>query len=260
VLSDNPIFYGYNTSKWNVNRVINYVKCTYMIEINRRMAKSLMEDATKVDRKNYESKIYSDIDKMEKLGCSIVFLDYIKIGRIKRLEVEPLGIREYTEKVLDVNLVIGKANEKVYLDVIVSELQIVDKEKGFTVYEASDKQNRIKQEIQRKSIANDKYGLLNKIKEAESRENIVFISTYDKDIERLQKKRSNIKYFIVGEAIYSELLQSKYGGEYVKSIAQYMYNDKNRNRQYKGVADISEVVIGKIESYVSKGTLDKLKI
>ena len=45
VLSGNPIFYGYNTSEWNVNRVINYIKKTYGIEVNRRMASALMEDA-----------------------------------------------------------------------------------------------------------------------------------------------------------------------------------------------------------------------
>lgn len=256
-LSSNPIFYGYNNSEWNVNRVINYIKRTYGIEVNRRMATALIEDAINLDYIYTIDQVYDDIGRLDELGYSVVLLDFIKIGRIKRLEVEPLGIRDYTDDILDVNLVIARADENVYLDVIVSELEIIDKEKGVTVYKASDKQNIIKQEIQRKSIVNDKYELLKKIKEAESRENIVFISTYDKDIEKLQKKRSNIKYFIVDEVIYSELLQSKYEGEYVKSIPQYMYDDNNRNRRFRNVADISKTIEGKVESYVLKVTNDK---
>ncbi len=258
-LGSNPIFYGYNTSEWNVNRVISYIKRTYGIEVNWRMATALMEDTRVLGYIYSIDKAYDDIERLDELGYSIVLLDYIKIGRIKRLEVEPLGIRDYTEDILDVNLVIARADEKVYLDVIVSELEIVDKKRGTTIYKVSDKQKRIKQELQRKAIANDKYELLNKIKDAEKTEDIVFISSYDKDIQMLQRRRCNIKHFIVYDRVYNELLQSKYEGEYVKSIAQYMYDDKNRNRQYRCVADISKVVMGKVESYVSKVILDKIK-
>ncbi|SHJ87117.1 hypothetical protein SAMN02745248_01177 [Hathewaya proteolytica DSM 3090] len=259
-LGSNPIFYGYNDSEWNINRVINYIKRTYGIEVNRRMAAVLMEDARALGYIYKTEQVYDDIGRLDELGYSIVLLDYIKIGRIKRLEVEPLGIRDYTEDVLDVNLVIGRANEKIYLDVIVSELEIVDKEKRVVIYKTSDEQSRIKQRIQRKSIINDKYDLLNRIKKSERTQNIVFISKYDKDIEKLQRKRSNIKYFIVDEGIYSELLQSKYEGNYVKPIAQYMYDDNNKNRRFRNVADISNTVQGKVESYVSKVTKYKNSI
>lgn len=271
VLSSNPIFYGYNTSEWNVNRVINYIKSTYDININWRMAKALMEDAIHSAYIYSIDQAYDDIGRLSELGYSIVLLDYIKIGRIKMLEVEPLGIRDYTEDILDVNLVIARADENVYLDVIVSELEIVDKKRGTTIYKTSDKEERIKEDFQRKVIVNDKYELLNKIKEAEKKrklkknevekkEEIIFISTYDRDIEKLQRKRSNIRYFIVSEDIYSELLQNKYEGEYVKSIVQYMYNDNNRNRRFRNVADIRNTVCGKVESYVLKVTNDKNEI
>lgn len=270
-LGSNPIFYGYNTSEWNVNRVINYIKRIYDIEVNWRMARALMEDARGLGYKYSIDKTYDDIGRLDELGYSIVLLDYIKIGRIKMLEVEPLGIRDYTEDVLDVNLVIARADENVYLDVIVSELEIVDKKRGTTIYKTSDKEERIKEDFQRKVIVNDKYELLNKIKEAEKKrklkkkevekkEEIIFISTYDRDIEKLQRKRSNIRYFIVSEDIYSELLQNKYEGEYVKSIVQYMYNDNNRNRRFRNVADIRNTVCGKVESYVLKVTNDKNEI
>lgn len=260
VLSSNPIFYGYNTSEWNVNRVINYIKSTYDIDINWRMAKALMEDAIHSAYIYSIDQVYDDIGRLSELGYSIVLLDYIKIGRIKMLEVEPLGIRDYTEDILDVNIVIARADENVYLDVIVSELEIVDKKRGTTIYKTSDKEDMIKQDLQRKAIVNDKYELLNKIKAAEKKEEIIFISTYDRDIEKLQRKRSNIRYFIVSEDIYSELLQNKYEGEYVKSIVQYMYNDNNRNRRFRNVADISNTICGKVESYVLKVTNDKNEI
>ena len=259
-LGSNPIFYGYNNSEWNVNRVINYIKREYDIEINWRMATALMEDAGALGYIYSTYQAYDDIGRLDELGYSIVLLDYIKIGRIKRLEVEPLGIRDYTEDVLDVNLVIARADENVYLDVIVSELEIVDEKRGTTIYKVTEKQKRTKQEFQRRAIADDKYELLNKIKEAEKTENIVFISTYDKDIKKLQRKRSNMKYFTVDDGIYSELLQSKYEGEYAKSIAQYMYNYNNRNRRFRNVADISNTVCGKVEAYVSKVTNDKNEI
>lgn len=60
--------------------------------------------------------------------------------------------------------------------------------------------------------------------------------------------------------IYTELLQNKYEGEYVKSIVNYMYDKGNKNRMYKSVRDISNVVMGKIDSYVLKVTLDKIEI
>ena len=85
------------------------------------------------------------------------------------LEVEPLGIRDYTKDVLDVNLVIARADKNVYLDVIASELEILDKERGTTIYKMSDKEDMIKQDHQRKAIVNDKYELLNKIKAAEKK-------------------------------------------------------------------------------------------
>lgn len=164
ILNNNPIFYGYNTSKWNENRVINTIKIKYGIEVNRRMAKALMEDAIRTNNVSYEDRVYSDIEKLDALGYSIVLLDYIKIGRIESLEVEPLGLRKYTEKVLDVNLVVARADENVYLEVLVSELEITDERSGFIVSKVSDKEEINRQELQRKVIVRDKYKLLEKNK------------------------------------------------------------------------------------------------
>jgi hypothetical protein len=258
-LNANPIFQGFNIAEWNAPKVIKYINNIYGIEINRRMAKALIADAKKVNTIKYEDRVYSEIEELEAIGYSIVLLDYIKIGRINSIEVEPLELRKYTENKLDVNLVIARANEHIYLDIVVSEINIVDKTKT-KVTKVSEKEQVDKQELQRKVIVDDKYEVLNKIKKAEGKEQIIFITTYDKDIDKLIRKRSNIKYFIVNNDIYDELLQEKYEGAYGESIVYCMRDNGNSNRAYRSIADISKVVMGKVDSYVLKVTSDKISI
>lgn len=258
-LNTNPIFQGFNIAEWNEPKITKYIKNIYGIKINRRMAKALIEDAKKVNTIEYGDRVYSDIGELESLGYSIILLDYTKIGRINSLEVEPLGIRKYTENKLDVNLVIGRGNEHIYLDIIVSELNIVDKSKR-KVIKDSEREKVDREKLQRNAISDDKYEVLNKIKKLEGNENIIFITTYDKDINKLIRKRSNIKYFIVKDEIYNELLQEKYEGVYGKSIVEHMQDNNNRNRPYRSIADISQVVLGKVDSYVSKVIINKIEI
>lgn len=202
ILNNNAIFCGYNTSGWNQNRIMTYINNEYGIEINRRIATALMEDAIKINDIGYEDSVYNDIEKLDTLGYSIILLDYIKIGRIKSKEVESLELRKYTEKMLNVNLVIARADERVYLDIIVSELDIVDT-RGRNIVTNNSKSKKInKLEAQRKAITCDKYEVLNKIKKAEGNESVVFITPYDRDIYRLQRRKSDIKYFVVHEDIY----------------------------------------------------------
>lgn len=258
VLNKNPIFQGFNEVEWTERKVIKYLNDIYSIKINWRMAKALIEDAKKLNTIVYEDRIYNDIEELANLGYSIVLLDYIKIGRINRIEVESLELREYTKTKLDVNLVIARADNSIYLDIILSEINIVDKTK-IEVTKVSDKKLVYQKKLQRKVIVQDKYEVLKKIKKAEGKENTIFITTYDKDITNLKKKRSNIKYFIVDDKIYKELLQDKYEGEYGKSVVDYMYDGNNKNRKYRSIRDISQVVWGKIDSYVLKVTDDKFK-
>ncbi|MBE6060552.1 MAG: hypothetical protein E7215_10340 [Clostridium sulfidigenes] len=259
LLNTNPILCGFNSSEWNEITVIKYINNKYGIEINRRMAKALIEDAKKINPIKYEDRIYNDIAELDALGYSIVLLDYIKIGRIDTIEVEALELRKYTENKLDVNLVIARASDSIYLDIILSEINIVDK-RGIVVTKVSEKKCVYKEKLQRRVISDDKYEVLKKIKIAEDKENIIFITTYDKDITKLKKKRSNIKYFIVGDAIYIELLQEKYEDEDGKSVVDYMYDENNRNRKYGSIRNISQVVWGKIDAYVLKVTNDKFNI
>ncbi|WP_253200623.1 hypothetical protein [Clostridium sp. CF012] len=259
ILNTNPIFQGFNIAEWNEPKVIKYINNTFGIEINRRMAKALIEDAVKVNTIQYEDRVDSYIEQFDTLGYSIVLLDYIKIGKISRIEIESLELRKYTKNKLDVNLVIARANDHIYLDVIVSEINIVDKSK-IEIIKTSEKERLDRQVLQRKVIVDDKYDILNKIKRLEGNENIVFITTYDKDIDKLIRKRNKIKYYIVNEGIYNKLLQEKYEGMHGKSVVDYMNNENNKSRRYESVRDISEVVWGKVNDYVLKITKYRIDI
>ena len=258
-LNTNPIFQGFNIAEWNEPKVIKYINNIYGIEINRRMAKALIEDAKKINTIEYEDRVCKDIAELETLGYSIILLDYIKIGRIDSEEVESLELRKYTENKLDVNLVIARANEHMYLDIIVSELDIVEKAK-MKITKVSEKNKIDRARLQRAVIADDKYEVLNKIKKVEGNEKIIFITTYDKDIDKLIRKRSNIKYFIVNDDIYKKLLKEKYEGEYGKSVVAYMDKVNNKNREYRSIRNISRAVFRKIDDYVLEVTDDKFKL
>ena len=89
-LNTNPIIKGFKISQWNETSIIKYIKDTYNIDINRRMAKSLIEDSIKLNDISYEDKVYNDIEELAVLGYNMVLIDYIKIGRIYSREVECL--------------------------------------------------------------------------------------------------------------------------------------------------------------------------
>ena len=123
VLNSNPICVGFNISYWKEFMIIDYIKNKYNIAINRRMAKGLIEDSQEVNVLSYEDKVINDIEELADLGYSIVLVDYIKIGKIASQEIE---YKDYKEEMVDVNLVIARAGEDMYVDVIFSDLDIVD--------------------------------------------------------------------------------------------------------------------------------------
>ncbi|MDI9210519.1 MAG: helix-turn-helix domain-containing protein [Clostridium butyricum] len=256
VLNTNPILKGFNISRWNEVMLMKYVKDKYCININRRMAKSLIEDASKCESINYEEKINADIDELYNLGYSLILLDYIKIGRISSRDVEALQIREYTESKLDVNLAIARAQDYIYLDVIMSEQSIVDKTR-ITITKKSDGK-KARKKLERREIIKDKYKLLMKVYESEKYNDIVVMTKYDKDIEALIRKKGDIKYFIINDEMYDTLSQTGYEGECCKTIVKYLEDENNENRAYKGAGDISKVIRGKIERCVLNVITDKI--
>ena len=267
-LNTNPIIKGFKISQWNEAIIIKYIKDTYNIDINRRMAKSLIEDSIKLNDISYEDKVYNDIEELAVLGYNMVLIDYIKIGRIYSREVECLELREYTEEKLDVNLVVLRSTENMYLDIIVSETKVISKSPKVDIRELSKKINnndeheiiigKIKQ--QRKEIVNDKCNILDKVLKEELNKKIVFITKYDDDIKKIITRKNQFKFYIVEDTLYNDLRQIDYEGEYAETAIYYM-NDENNNRKVFGnIRDISDLIKGKIERYVLNVTIDNYKI
>lgn len=267
-LNTNPIIKGVKISQWNETSIIKYIKDTYNIDINRRMAKSLIEDSVKLNDISYEDKVYNDIEELSVLGYNIILVDYIRIGRISSKELEYLELREYTTEKLDVNLVILRSAEYMYLDVIVSEAKITSKSPKIDIRELSKKINnnddyeitieKIKK--QRKEIVNDKCNIFDKILKKELNKKIVFITKYDDDIKKIITRKNQFKFYIVEDTLYNDLRQIDYEGEYAETAIYYM-NDENNNRKVFGnIRDISDLIKGKIERYVLNVTIDNYKI
>lgn len=221
-LNTNPIIKGFKISQWNEAIIIKHIKDTYNIDINRRMAKSLIEDSIKLNDISYEDKVYNDIEELAVLGYNMVLIDYIKIGRIYSREVECLELREYTEEKLDVNLVVLRSTEHMYLDIIVSEAKIISKSPKVDIRELRKKisnndeyemtMGKIKQ--QRKEIVNDKCSILDKVLKEESNKKIVFVTKYDDDIKKIIRRKNKFKFYIVEDTLYNNLRQIDYEGEY----------------------------------------------
>ena len=267
-LNTNPIIKGFKISQWNETSIIKYIKDTYNIDINRRMAKSLIEDSVKLNDISYEDKVYNDIEELSVLGYNIILVDYIRIVRISSKELEYLELREYTTDKLDVNLVILRCAEYMYLDVIVSEAKITSKSPKIDIRELSKKINnnddyeitieKIKK--QRKEIVNDKCNIFDKILKKELNKKIVFITKYDDDIKKIITRKNQFKFYIVEDTLYNDLRQIDYEGEYAETAIYYM-NDENNNRKVFGnIRDISDLIKGKIERYVLNVTIDNYKI
>lgn len=228
-LNTNPIIKGFKISQWNEAIIIKYIKDTYNIDINRRMAKSLIEDSIKLNDISYEDKVYNDIEELAVLGYNMVLIDYIKIGRIYSREVECLELREYTEEKLDVNLVVLRSTENMYLDIIVSETKVISKSPKVDIRELSKKINnndeheiiigKIKQ--QRKEIVNDKCNILDKVLKEELNKKIVFITKYDDDIKKIIRRKNQFKFYIVEDTLYNDLRQIDYEGEYGETAIYY---------------------------------------
>lgn len=268
ILNTNPIINGFKISQWNEAITIKYIKDKYNININRRMAKNLIEDSKKINDISYEDRVYNEIEEMESLGYNIVLLDYIKIGRIASREVECLELRKYTEEKLDVNLVVIRANNNMYLDIILSEAKVLDKSPRVNIRELSNKfKNNDEYERivnirkqQRKDIVNDKYNILDKVFKEERNKKIVFTTKWDKDIKRILGRKNNFKFYVIEDEVYNDLRQNIYKGEYGENIIYYFYNENNTGRIYKNIKEISQTVKGKIKRYVLDSTEDNYKL
>lgn len=248
VLNSNPICVGFNISYWKEFMIIDYINDKYNITINRRMAKNIIEDSRKVNVVSYEEKVLNDIEELADLGYSIVLLDYLKIGKVMSQEIEG---REHKKEMLDVNLVLARAGEDMYVDVIFSDLDIVDR---FNEILTPKKDN-----MKRKLIVDDKFEVLKKVCNEEQSDRVVFMTIYDRDMLKVIKKDKNIKWYIVKEELYKFLTHPVYEGEHGKTVIEYIDDKNNRERVYRRFTDIDNTIRGKIDKYVLNVTSDKIE-
>lgn len=248
VLNSNPICVGFNISYWKELMIIDYINNKYNITINRRMAKNLIEDSQKVNVVSYEDRVLNDIEELADLGYSIVLVDYLKIGKIASQEIEG---REYKEEMLDVNLVIARAGEDMYVDVILSDLDIVDRFNEIVTPK--------KDKVKRKLIIDDKFEVLKKVCNEEQNDRVVFMTIYDRDMSKVIKKDKTIKWYIVKEEFYKGLTHPVYEGEHGKTVIEYIDDKNNRERIYRRFTDIDNTIRGKIDKYVLNVTSDRIE-
>lgn len=248
VLNSNPICVGFNISHWKEFMIIDYINNKYNITINRRMAKNLIEDSQKVNVISYEDRVLNDIEELADLGYSIVLVDYLKIGKVASQEIEG---REHKEEMLDVNLVIARAGEDMYVDVIFSDLGIVDRFNEIVTPK--------KDKVKRKLIIDDKFEVLKKVCNEEQNDRVVFMTIYDRDMSKVIKKDKTIKWYIVKEEFYKVLTHPVYEGEHGKTVIEYIDDKNNRERVYRRFTDIDNTIRGKIDKYVLNVTSDKIE-
>lgn len=248
VLNSNPICVGFNISHWKEFMIIDYINNKYNITINRRMAKNLIEDSQKVNVISYEDRVLNDIEELADLGYSIVLVDYLKIGKVASQEIEG---RAHKEEMLDVNLVIARAGEDMYVDVIFSDLDIVDRFNEIVTPK--------KDKVKRKLIIDDKFEVLKKVCNEEQNDRVVFMTIYDRDMSKVIKKDKTIKWYIVKEEFYKVLTHPVYEGEHGKTVIEYIDDKNNRERVYRRFTDIDNTIRGKIDKYVLNVTSDKIE-
>lgn len=159
--------------------------------------------------------------------------------------------REHKKEMLDVNLVLARAGEDMYVDVIFSDLDIVDR---FNEILTPKKDN-----MKRKLIVDDKFEVLKKVCNEEQSDRVVFMTIYDRDMLKVIKKDKNIKWYIVKEELYKFLTHPVYEGEHGKTVIEYIDDEKNRGRVYRGITDIDNTIRGKIDRYVLDVTNDKIE-
>lgn len=252
ILNSNAILYGFNISTWNEVRIIKLLMDKYNIKITRYMAKELLRDA-KYFSMEYEEKTFEDINKLEEQGCKLILLDYIRIGQIKRRNIEGVFYKKFEEDRVNVNLGIARGVKRVYIEVILSEGDIIEKVKSINLNEIQAESDS----KQRKIILDDKFNFTNKVVEKESNgRKVIFITTGDPDLNRFKNKNKNTAFSIVKMELYKQLVQDDYekdecndGERY--SLIQHLYNSNNNYIWFDSFEEIREYVAKKILNYVN---------
>lgn len=250
ILNNNAILYGFNISTWNEVRVIKLLNDKYNIKITRHMARLLLKDKQFFSNE-YEEKTLNEINELEQLGYKLILLDYIRFGRINKRDIESLFYKKFIEHTLNVNLGIARGSECAYIDIIFSEIDIIEKPKKITLVESGI--NIKVDRKQRNAIIEDKLCFINKVLSKESNSNnVIFISKEDTDIEKVKNEKS--VFYIVKKQLYEQLIQDEYeNDEYIYderySLVEYLHNANNEYIKFKSYEGIRKDVKKKISKY-----------
>ena len=245
ILKRNPILYGFNISIWNESMIIKLLKDNYNIKITRYMARLLLKDRQPTNNE-YEEKALNEINELEQLGYKFILLDYIRFGRINKRDIEPLFYKKFMEHKLDLNLGIARGCECAYIDIIFSEIDIIEKTNKITLVEPG--MNIKADRKQRNAIIEDKLCFINKVLSKESKgNNVVFISKEDADIEKVKNEKA--VFYIVNKQLHEQLIQDEYENDERYSLVEYLYNANKEYKRFKSYEEIRNEIKKKISKY-----------
>lgn len=214
------------------------------------MARLLLKDKKSFSNQ-YEENTLNEINVLEQLGYKLILLDYIRFGRINKRDIESLFYKKFMEHRLNVNLGIARGSECAYIDIIFSEIDIIEKTKKITLAEPGI--NIKVDRKQRNVIIEDKLCFINKVLSKESNSNnVVFISKEDVDIEKVKNEKA--VFYIVKKQLHEQLIQDEYeNDEYIDderySLVEYLYNANNEYKRFKSYEEIRKEIKKKISKY-----------
>lgn len=251
ILSENALLSGFNLSLWNSGMVIKLLKNKYDIEISRYKAKQLLDDSKKFYSQSDDKQIEDIVNLEEELKYDLVLLDFIKIGEIKRINVEDTFYEKFDEDILNVNLGIARAPEKAYISLIYSDVDITTY--GFTT--PFSKVNTDKT----KSIQNDKILFINKVIEKQGDINkIVFVSKKDNFMEKFKKSNKKPLFYILNKDFEEELIQDIYELGEENSLLKNVKDHYSSYIKFSSNREIFEFINNKIQKYNKNGEIVRI--
>lgn len=242
ILNKNAILYGFYTSVWNKDYLVKFIKKEFNLDITKYMAEQLIQDSKRYILKKDE--IIDEIEELERNMYKLCILDFIRIGKISRNEIEPYTNNMiFTKSTIDVNLAIARLENRVYLDIIFSQISI----------KKNTHKNIFKQEIEDdiKNIISDKSRVIKKILEKEH-DKIAFITLKDGVTKRFNKSSKGAVFYIVEENEHKQLIQDKYEFDEL-SIVQYLERENNSYRNFQSLAKIYrflQTMYGNYKKYI----------
>lgn len=276
-LSATPLRQGYDEIKWNTELLIHYIKNKYNIEIDIKVVELLFKIKRMIteDEEEFDNILF-DLDEY---GYNIVFLDCFQIVKMNAREIEPIDpeiintrsgeyrkkiedssrnlskrieekAREYKEVYLNLNIILARADECVYMDIIPSYDDIDCKEKFKNVTIKSD--GMIVNHEKEKFIKG-KNNFINKVCKY-NKDKLVFICKGNMSFN-FSSKLSKDKFIYVKEDLYNQYLKCIYEENISLSQAILDYRYSKKNQRINGIKHLNSIINECLLNYldISKG-------